>query len=262
MSIINPLDRGLFTVSVDLAGRTSIQVGGRTQLEEVRDWLLAAFSRHGMVATWGVADPASCPLVGRVMDSNPCHEVAVLGDASWVGSAVGRGTFSKELSRRVVRARAGAFRVTTLLTRETLVEDHIDLLVKHQISAVRGGMDERRRLHRPAPPRPLHYGLWEIPGSLRLPGDQRFVLGGGRWNQARRGILRAATKSTVYHLVIDGCALAESTKRARRRLEMALRVASRLHQQGRLFIDTLIGTTDRLAWNRPSTPSRSILRRA
>ena len=261
MSIINPLDRGLLTVSVDFGGDLS-ETTGRPVVDQILQWLLSTLNRYGIEATWGVDDPASFGAVDQVNRSNFGHEVAVWGDSSWVGSAADRGTFSRELSHRVLSARAAGIPVSTLITPDVLVEDHLDLLVKHQITAVRGLVDRRGRSTRAAQPHRLHYGLWEIPGSLRLPGDRRWAPGGGRTHQAHCGIRRAAAARSVYHLVIDAPQLSVAKTLARRGLDRVLRAAVQLRQQGQLYIEPLARSVDRLSWRRPLTPSRSILRRA
>ena len=65
------------------------------------------------------------------------------------------------------QARFAGLNVTSLVPSVAPIADHIDLVVKQQITAV-AGIAEATARH-PADTRALHYGVWEIPISGKLP---------------------------------------------------------------------------------------------
>jgi hypothetical protein len=257
----NSFSGGVLVISVDLElplGHCGV-VEERL-LDETTGKLLALCDKYRMSATWGVADPVHSAATDRVRAASVAHEIAVLGDATWVGSQAGRARFAGELSRRVLKARAAGLPISTLIPAEVVLDDHLDLVVKNGITAVRGVVDHGGRSRRTAQPHALHFGLWEFPGSLRLPGDSRWLYGGGRGIWARRGLRRAAKGRRVFHLVVDAPRLGSSGTTAVSTLERVLQYADRLRSAERLLVATLAEVSGRLSQTRHTRPSRSILR--
>ncbi|HEY3395775.1 MAG TPA: hypothetical protein VGK58_23940, partial [Lacipirellulaceae bacterium] len=107
---------------------------------------LAEFVRHilrladetRLPVTWAVSDPAYSAATPLILRSAGAHELAILGDANWVGPTAGRTRFARELARRVSQARAAGINLKTLVPRVDSVQPHIDLVIKQRISAVAG----------------------------------------------------------------------------------------------------------------------------
>lgn len=266
-------DQATLIVTVDLetadvepgSNHTTLEQARR--LDETTDWLIRTFGRLGIAATWAVADPAHSAATERLLAAELGHELAVLGDSSWAGREAGRGRFARELARRVLGSRAAGIPVTSLVPRDIELGDHLDLLVKHGVTAVRGPVQSRVLRRKPAQPRTLHFGLWEMPGSVRLPDRGTWLAGAGLAGMgsgitARRGIRRSAHYRHVFHLVVDAWRLAAGSQRDRRVLERTLTVARQVQERHALQLSTLSDVAARLSHVPRVVPARSILRSA
>ena len=81
------LAKGVLTIAIDLEteGQRATMAEQR-RLDEATCTLLNQFSRHELPATWSVADPANAPVSRRVTSMGAGHEIAIAGDASWLGA--------------------------------------------------------------------------------------------------------------------------------------------------------------------------------
>ena len=161
------LTRPTLTISVDLeydVGQAA-PLAGQRALEELTGRLLALFGRFEMPATWAVADPAISAARGRVA-AHACHELALLGDPSWVGREAGRARFARELERRTKRARNEGLPIHTLVLKTVLPIDHCDLVIKEGIVAAR----HASAVHMAGSPRRLQ-PCSRPPFHRRLPPD-------------------------------------------------------------------------------------------
>lgn len=265
MSFVLPA--GVLAVSIDLELDPLRRIADQQHgLEAMTNRLITLFDLYQLPATWAVADPAVSAATDRLTVSGSTHEIAVLGDHSWVGAEAGRSRFAKELHRRVQRARATGLPLTTLVTRDAYPDDHADLLVKQGMTAVLGPIERGKSTLWPQAkvtlPRSLKFGLWEISGTQRLPVESRSWLGGSGYLAAKRGIDRAAADCAVYHVVIDALQLARSGVSGLRVVEKFVRYAVRRREQRKIITETLASLARRLSGVRQSTPARSILRPA
>ena len=262
MGRTNLLEQGTITISIDLvpaAGQANVEHGRR--LDETTDWLITTFGQLGIPATWAVADPAHSAATERLLTAELGHELAVLGDASWVGRQAGRSRFARELARRVLGSRAAGIEVTSLVPRDVEVDDHVDLLLKHGLTAVRG--DVALSVSRqPLQPHALRFGLWEAPGSARLPARQSWLGGAGGGMAIRRAIRHSARQRRVFHLVIDAWRLAAGNVQDRKTVDRTLCVVRQLRERQLLRSETLADLAARLSHVPRTQPARSILRPA
>ena len=256
------LAHGMLTISVDLEpDMTRLGVNQQRALEETTTQLLVLMEKHGLPATWGVADPAVSAATERIRERRASHEIAILGDATWVGRVAGRGRFGRELTRRVAHARGAGIPLTTLVLRTVTLEEHCDLVIKQGIVAVR-----QPAPHEPVDasqhlvPQTLRYGLWSFAVSQRLPGGGRWLPGGGGLRRARLGIDRTIAARGLFHLMIDAPALADRGHSALGVLDRVLEHAAGRRHLGVLDIATLGAAVGKLAAQYRGTPSRSILR--
>lgn len=261
MSIALPT--AILSVSVDLElDAQHCRPQQQRSLDRVATQLVDLLSKHQVPATWAVADPALSAATEKLVGAAGGHEVAILGDAAWVGANAGRVRFGRELQRRVTRAREMGLPVTTLALRNATLHAHLDLVVKNGITVVRGAEAKGRRTNSVHQPQSLYSGLWFMSPSLVLPGNSRWIPGGGRIGAAKRGLEHAAARREVYHLLINGLALTERSWLALRGLEAVVRRAEKLRAGGRLEIVTLADAAMRLSNLRQAAPARSILRPA
>lgn len=260
MAVFTALSRGLVVFSVDLElPMDQLRVEQGRALDGTTQRLIDLFRQFDIPATWAVADPVHSAATERILAASENHELAVRGDSTWVGSKAGRARFARELSRRVLRARAAGLSATTLIPGEAALDDHLDLIVKHGITAVRGMIDHAGTARETAQPHALHFGLWEIPGSLSLPGESRWFAGGGRRLRVRRGIDRAITAKKLFQVVINAPRLSANPK-AIRVVERTLHYARKMRDEQFLDVATLADVAARLSNTKPSSPTRSILR--
>ena len=258
------LTRGTLTLSVDLEYDVAhVALPQQRVLEELTGQLLDLFAAYAMPVTWAVADPAVSAARQRVAAPRMGHELAILGDESWVGRAAGRGRFARELQRRAARARNEGLTIDTLVLKTVLPIDHCDLAIKEGIIAARHLSaahlaNSPRRLQ----PQTLRFGLWGFPVSITLPGASRWLPGGGGTRAARFAIDEAISSNGLVQLVVDAPRLAARGQAAVRVLQRVVAHAERRRRHGLLEVATLGATARKLACAHQGQPSRSILRPA
>jgi hypothetical protein len=256
------LRKAVLTVSIDLelAGNR-LAAAERRAIESAADRIAELLLRHGIAATWVVADPAESASIGRLVASPAGHEVALWGDASWAGKTAGRLHFGRELARHLAAAREQGAAVSTLAVSEVHLEQHFDLVVKHGLTAVR---HERPTSSRAATARPdaLRHGLWSFPVTCRLPGASRWLPGGGGGRAIVGLIDRAIGEHELVHVTVDARTLAERGPAAERVLDKVLSCAVQRQSVGALRVSTIAGAVAALTGQYQTRPSRSILRAA
>src|SRR5262245_37156677 len=95
-------DRGgtlAISINLELEIGEQARMGGQG-LEAVTLKLVELFDRYQIPATWGVADPAVSAATEVIAGASADHEIALLGESTWVGSTAGRTRFARELERR------------------------------------------------------------------------------------------------------------------------------------------------------------------
>jgi hypothetical protein len=255
---------GTVTISIDLDDDpTRVASAPKRALELVTDRLLVLLAEFQMPATWAVADPAVSAARSRIAAARSGHELAILGDASWVGRAAGRGRFARELARRAAGARAAGIPIATLALKTVLPIDHCDLAIKEGIIAARHlSAAHLARSAGRLQPRTLRFGLWGFPVSINLPGASRWLPGGGGTRAARLAVDEAATAGGVVHLALDAPRLAERGSSAVRVLARVLQHVERRRRHGLVDVVTLGAMARKLVGEHHGAPSRSILRPA
>lgn len=213
----------------------------------------------GLAITWAVGDPAQSAATSLVMRSAVAHEMAVLGDPNWLGPTAGRTRFARELARRVSHARAIGLNLTALVPRVADVDRDIDLIVKQGLHAVAGIGTGAGRRALPLPTA-LHYDVWQIPVTRRLPMPARWFSSSER--TVSRGIRRAARDGATYHLVIDAPAVEREGPHSIQTVETLIRAAALLRDRGLIQNETLGTAAARLSDVPAASPQRSILRQA
>ncbi|MCH8922819.1 MAG: hypothetical protein IIA67_06685 [Planctomycetes bacterium] len=158
----------------------------------------------------------------------------------------------------MLTAQAASIDVSTLVVRETVLSDHLDLLVKHGITAVRDTRSMRSGVLYGA--EPVRYGVWRM-GATHCLGDVADGRLGAGW-VIRRGLARAAARSEACHLVIDAARLSRAGTGTPRKLHQVLRRIVQLRDREQVSVRTMAQTVRALAPARVESSARSILQPA
>ncbi len=253
--------RGILSLSIDLEPEvTQLGLLQQRALDQTTLRLLDMLDEYEIPATWAVSDPAVSAATERIRSGHRGHEIAILGDSTWVGHAAGRSRFGRELARRVAHGRAAGLKLTSLVLRTAALDDHVDLAIKQGITAVRQTVATKGKSADEATPKPLRFGLWSFAASLELPATSRWLPGGGGVRAARLGIDQAIARGGFYQITIDAPALASRGHAAESVVRRVLDHADQRRRQGVLEVATLGAVANQLASRHRGTPSRSILR--
>jgi hypothetical protein len=253
--------RGEIVLSVDLELDIAHQEGGEIErLDEVRSWLVGRMRELQLPATWAVADPVHSAATEAILTSGVGHEIAVLGDATWLGHGAGRVRLDRELARRFDGARRAGIPTTTLALRNVAQVPDLDLLLDHGITAVRGpAVDTAAEARRLAAP-PTRFGIWQPPAAWRIPPRRTWWFPSA-WHigqQIRRHIARGG----LLHLEIDAPRLVASSQDEIAVIQAVLRRIAARRDAGALVVKTIGQIASQALHDRSSVPSRSILRPA
>jgi hypothetical protein len=218
----------LFTVQLEPLGE-ELSIERHRRLVDLTRWLVELFSSHRLPATWSAGNPSQCAATRPVIQSGVDHELAILGDASWIGEAAGRTSFARELSRRVGLARSTGLSVTSLVAWSASIRPHVDVAIKNGIAAVASADSSSGNRAPASAPRALHYGLWELPVTERLP-LQKSWLPGARARLLRR-IQVAANEAATVHLFIAAAAVEREGARSEAAIIRTVRKVAELPQR-------------------------------
>jgi hypothetical protein len=253
--------RTAISISVDLP----VQAAGAKSPQGAMDFasgLVELFQQSAFPATWSIADPESTPWTRQLARSPLGHEIALVVDPTWAGPSTNRSQFSQELKRRSEAITGLGRRLTTLVLRNTDLQNHLDLLVKYRIPLIREGTPSETRpsYHFPQP-QSLRFGVWRAPITTTLQGRANW-LNMKETATARRMIGRALREGGFVHLVIDSERLAEKRRTDLSPLRGLLHFIRQHELRGQLAVGPLQEIAARWIQPRAATPSRSVLRRA
>jgi hypothetical protein len=252
---------GLVILSIDL----ELEIGHHdlrheSRLDEVRNHLVRLTQQHGLPATWAVADPLLSAASEPVLAAGVGHELAVLGDRSWIGCGAGRTRLARELTRRFISPRKAGMPVTTLALRNVEQVPDFDLLLDHGVTALRNPAVDSARLARKSATPPMRYGVWQAPTAWCIPPRP------GWWTslawQIQRQIRRTARCGGTLHLEIDAPRLVESGPDALAAIDSTLTRIAAYRNAGRLDVKSLGQLAQEWHRSHVTTPTRSILRAA
>jgi len=256
---------GLFVLSIDTSLKRETKAVAALAVA-VAEHLAAS----RVPATWALDLATNPDLVVDLKCADPAHEIALLADRSWAGRHTPRHLVAAELERRVRRAAAAGHPPCTLVLAEGHVTEHLDLLVKQGITAVRSAARSWRRhdarggaawLRRwrgaeaaSAPVRSLRWGLWEVGKSLDVIGLRHGAVG--------RAIDRAAAGGGLVHLSLDLAGLTGNVSAGLKQLDRIAAQVAPLRERRAIEALTIAGLAARLSRPRQNPPARSILRPA
>jgi len=250
-----------FAMSLDL--QSSSKVGppaDQFTLERSVDRLLRLIGQSGVPATWSLAETKDSAHAHKIRQASNNHEIAIWGDAAWTAAATPRSVYSRELSRRVLAARALGYQTSSLVFDSPVLPRHGNLLERMGISATRKAQPQADASRTAGGARSMRDGLWEMPAAVVYPGTSRWFSPATSGLNIRRAIDRTWATRDVYHLVVDVPRLAAAGGSAMRALERIVLHAALRRQEQRLQILTMSQITEQLALSRAVRPARSILR--
>jgi hypothetical protein len=254
-------------VSIDLgSAESSVESAARLELANIVSGL-------GISASWFDHDPAGSPAIDDILGLRVVQEIGVLADDAWAESGTSRAVFLRELSRRVARAAASGYQISTLALPKRRLADHHDLLAKQGITALRReparqspsrwagslpciwrGDQPRESIARLA-----RFGLWHVDVSFRFPSRDRFLLSTAA-RQAERQIGRASGQEP-FHLALDLPLLSGRGRGAMKLAERILVAVARRQEELSRRVATIRELVTRLADQHRGVPAQSILRR-
>jgi len=259
-----------FVLSVDIDACTSpVDLATRRTLDEALDQLLSRLTTFNLRATWALAEFVALPTVERIA-ATAGHELALLGNRSWTGEAVGRGGFSAELNRRCESWNVLGVTPTTLAIADGSLGVAAEFVARSGVSAVRpspgsqagqprGLLAKIRSLWRDggvqpglATPRALRWGLWELQPSCDL------LRAGAR--AAQRTLDRAVAATEPVHVVLDLERLAFAGRGQWGLVDRLLRHVARRRDDGLLQACSIAGLVAMVQGSLQGRPARSILR--
>lgn len=209
----------------------------------------------GLGATLALSKPGELPTDQAEAIAAMGHEIAILGNAKWVGGS--RGMFAKGLLESLGSPSPSALLPSSLVVPEAQVTSHLDLLVKHGVRAIIDGDLARRSVARESSP---FFGLQRLPISLQ------WQLEAGRITtpnlfRARRAVRRATMHGGMVHLAVPTKTLLADSKAAAS-LSTLLESVVQYSHRGVLSVRTLAEHAAAMTVGQKSTPSQSILRAA
>ncbi|QDU27985.1 hypothetical protein ETAA8_30770 [Anatilimnocola aggregata] len=244
---------GSITLSIDL--ELEISRASKTQLRWLDDLtpeLVALLDSHAIPATWAVADPARSAATEPVLASTQPHELAVLGDRSWLGWGAGGSRANRELARRINGAAARQITIRTL--------------VLHNESSFANGLP-LAELGIRAIRQPIGHEVVRAVSMAGLPHDlqlaeqvQRVTLPTWwSWWDWQSQLATQFRRTSLFpghvacHLGIDAQQLCDAGPRGLHRLDQLLGQLNHLRERQGLAIQTLRQWSDRRG-----TPSRRV----
>jgi hypothetical protein len=252
---------GVVILSVDLELDIAHHRDGQDErLDEVRTWLVERMRDLQLPATWAVADPVLSAATDSIRLSGVGHEIAVLGDQTWIGYGTGKLRLERELTRRFEGARRTGIPVSTLALRNVDQLPDLDLLLAHGITAVRGpAVDEAAQARQLASPK-ARYGIWQAPAAWRIPPRRKWWIPSA-W-RIRHEIHQRVARGGMIHLEIDAPRLVDSDQDEIAVIQSVLQRIAARRNAGLLDVRTIGQIATGELQERSSTPSRSILRPA
>lgn len=253
----------LVSISVDL--ESPVVKTSTANIEQTAQLLIELLNGENLPVTWVAREPADSPAIGAVMEAASGHEVALRIASELSGLKSGRSRFATDFLDGMRRAAAAGISITTLATPESLEREHLELIARHGISAIRA---DRIRNANAGHVRfgqgslvPLRFGLWQIGSDLEWSGGSwlRDVLGARRIGRA---LDRRIAAGLPTHLTIDAPALSVGSNSRLSGLTKVLRHLERRRSAGAVHVGTIAQTLVRLSARPTVRAAKSILRAA
>lgn len=231
------------------------------QLHERLTWqMLDLLDQQQMPATWGLANPALSAAREAILSSPQRHELAVLGDRTWIGQGTVRSRLEREISRRFAGAQKSGLPARTLLLRHEGEPLDLSLLYASGITAIRG--PARLLAETPATPSESRerYGVyhpvqvWQVPAKV-----QWWHL---QWWRFAQRLESACVHGESLHLVLDAARLVKAGSHGVLGMAKVLARIAAYRQSGSLEVATIGDLAARKVSRRITPAARSLLKPA
>ena len=187
---------GSLVLSVDLPTRDgTCKPGDHVATQN----MLALLSKHRIKATWA-ADNFGDAAVDKIRAAREGHEIAFLG-SQWASPEHDAKQVAQNLLSKLNMADQVGLSIRTMALGHHDVSDHLRLLAKHQVSMVRGRLDQTKRSP-DAHPEVLRYGIWIAPISFALTRSDRWAIR-RPVASAHRTLKAIASDGGAMHLAVD-----------------------------------------------------------
>jgi hypothetical protein len=200
-----------FTLSIDW----ELEIGRGTPaqlkwVDELTPELVSLLDSLRLPASWGLADPARSAATEAILASAQPHELAVLGDRSWLGWGAGSSRATRELSRRVLGAAARQIPIRSLVL-------HNESSIANGLPLVEMGIRTIRQPLGHEVLRPVL--LATMPKGLRLIERVERLTLPTWWNWWEGQQLAERSHGEVSHLGLDAQQVCNAGSRGWRRVE-------------------------------------------
>jgi hypothetical protein len=257
---MEPEGLGAAVISIDVGSSRHAAVRRAARPETFVPRLVRLFDDFQIAATWAIAEPADDEATAHVLTAEVRHEIAILGDAGWIGESAGRPAFACNLARRIVTAQAAGISIRVLACGGACVpRTEYDLLVKHNIHLVRQPRPAAGNPFAALQPLPLRHGVWEAPATVEIPRANAWWGAGA--GAAKNSFARAAATHGVAHVTIDLAALAACDARLHTAQSILRRLAEAA-SRAVLDVMTLGALGEKMSRPKAAASARSILRAA
>lgn len=259
---MNDTRTGHFQFCVDLglpADQTAL--AQHREMSLLAEQLVGTFARHEIAATWATTQSVESPVVDAIRFADANHEIALLGDQSWLSESIRRDKIVSHFAENMKHAAEIGKPLTTLVLRDAAPESLYVVFKKRGINTLRPIVKKGATRDSQRDPALKINGMWLAPATAVFPARGSLL---GRFDIGFRGkqvLNRARLKKTSEQLTIVASEMMESPTAALRSLDRILSYASRFRDQQSVVIETLEKAT--LRWHpRRIAPQRSVLRPA
>lgn len=251
----------LLIVSVDLnSAKTQQNTNHSSEIRRVASRLVKLFNKYNVPSTWAANDPGRDFQTAMLSSESDGHEVALDGRSIWPDANISRANFAGELQRSIDRAHQSDLEIRSVMGVD-VASENTDLLVKHDISALKGRKVHAGRSVDWTAPQQIRFGVWDISESARFPFSKSWMRDFGP-SRYKRMVRQASARQMTFHLVVDMERVLESESSHLHALEGTLDVAARYERMSQIRLTTLSGSVKHLSRRPTKQSARSVLRAA
>lgn len=223
--------------------------------------LAGTFARHDVVATWAIAQSVNSPIADIIHAADERHELALLGDGSWLSESIRREEIVQHFAENMRHAADVGKPLRTLVLRAEASESLLPIFKKRGINTLRPMATTEFSRSPQREPALRNNDMWVSESTAVFPARGRLL---GRMDIGFRGkqiLNRARHKKTTEQLNVVAANMLENPTAALRSLDRVLRFAAKFADHNALNLETLQEASTRWSPVR-SVPQRSVLRPA
>ncbi len=204
---------GYFQFCVDL-GLTADQtaISQHRELCEMTQQLLSLFDEHQIPVTWASPLSMVAHVVEMMQISKTPHELAILGDASWLEDGQRRAVVIESIEDFVELARQNHQVVNSIVLRDSRGTMHHEIFAKHGLSIVRTPVEDGVATHASRDPVTSRNGCWNVAANAVFPSAGALL---GRFDigfRAKQILRRSLKRKAAEHLSISAAAMVAQPK--------------------------------------------------